>query len=241
MVNFVSLASAVLAIIALILSAIGMATNHWVDVTAPRSTAASALAANPVITNTALPGLTIAYNVHHYGLWVGCHVERSFGEQRSCAYIGNRCYSEVCWIRNNRDTTCRDAKVALADASCGAYQATRVLVCLGMIALVMGTSLLVVASCVSSGRVGASGAGATLLASLLLCIAFVVFYVKAYAGVEGAADWAKLGWSFVLLIIAWPVAAVAAVLGALGAVMVRDKDDGVEDIRNELQDGVRGW
>lgn len=237
MVNFVSLVSAILAIIALILSAIGMATNHWVDVTEPRSTAPTALAANPVITNTALPGLTISYNVHHYGLWVGCHVERSFGEQRSCAYIGNRCYSEVCWIRNNRDTTCRDAKVALAYAACGAYQATRVLVCLGMMALVMGTSLLVVASCVTSGRVGASGAGATLLAAFFLCIAFVVFYVNEYAGVDGAAEWAKLGWSFVLLIIAWPVAAVAAVLGALGAVMVRNKDDGVEDIRYDDQPG----
>ncbi|OSX68922.1 hypothetical protein BU14_2088s0002 [Porphyra umbilicalis] len=240
MVNFVTLVSAILSIIALVLAAVGMATNHWIDVTEPRSTATSAREANPVVTNTKLPGLTVSYNVHHYGLWVGCHVERSFGEQRSCAYIGNRCYSDVCWIRNDRDTTCLDAKVTLVDQSCTSYQFTRVLVCLGMILLVMGTSLLVVASCVTSGRVAASGSGLTLLSSLLLCIAFVVFYVKEYAGVDGASDWAKLGWSFVLLIISWPVAAVAAIVGALGAVMVRDKDDGVEDIRYDDQpaDGI---
>jgi len=211
MVNFVAGLAALLSFIALVLTAIGLSTNHWIDVDSPRSTAALAARLNPVVTNAELDNLRVNYDVSHYGLWVGCHVERDFGGEVSCAYIGASCYSDVCWIRNREDKTCLDRRVRLL-TNCAAYQATRALICIGTMVLIVGSSLLFVATCVLSRNLSLLGGLHTFVAGVCLMTAFAVFYAREYSG-PGVDGFASLGWSFILVIAGWPIAIVASLLG----------------------------
>jgi PMP-22/EMP/MP20/Claudin tight junction len=204
--NFVSLLAALLAFIALLLTAISIATNHWFNFSSPRPTAA---ALNPVRTNSNLAGLVIDYDVDHFGLWVGCHKDKTFNK-KSCAYIGNKCYSNVCWLRNKKDKTCRDDRV-VSIKNCAAYQATRVMASLGTLALIFGASLLVVSACVRSKPLAATGGLLTGVASFFLMIAFAVFFSRIYK--NDINKLGKIGWSFVLFIISWPLAFIASLLG----------------------------
>lgn len=205
--NFISLLAAILAFIALLLTAISIATNHWFQFDSPRSTPADPL--NPVRSNSKLSGLTIDYDMEHFGLWVGCHRDKTFNK-KSCAYIGNKCYSNVCWLRNKTDKTCLDSRQTPIQ-NCAAYQATRVMTVLGTMALIFGASLLVVSACVRSKPLAATGGLLTGIASFLLMIAFAVFFSRIFK--NDISSLGKIGWSFVLFIIAWPLAFVASLLG----------------------------
>lgn len=208
--NLMSLLAALLAFIALLLTAISIATNHWFKFDSPRP---EEFALNPVRTNSKLPGLTVDYDMDHFGLWVGCHRDKAFSK-KTCAYIGNRCYSNVCWLRNKKDKTCRDDR-QVPIQNCAAYQATRVMAVLGTLALIFGASLLVVAACVRSKPLAATGGLLTFLASLALMIAFAVFFANIFK--NGINDIGKIGWSFVLLIVAWPLAFLASLLGCVAS------------------------
>lgn len=220
--GLLSFLGALIALVSLILVAISLATNHWVDLD-DRPLNARASPMNPVRVNNKLPGLSVRYDLDHFGLWIGCHKEKTFGGKKSCAYIGNKCYSDVCWIRNKRDKTCMDNRVKPV-SNCAAFQATRVMAILGTLALIFGTALLVVSICVMSTALASTGALLTGIGSFLLMIAFAVFHKEIYK--DGSLDdIGKLGWSFVLLIIGWPLAFLASLLGCASSAAARKDRD----------------
>lgn len=129
----------------------------------------------------------------------------------SCGYIGSSCYSNVCWIRNGDDERCKDARVKPV-SNCSAYQATRAMTIIGTIFLIAGASVLVVSVFVTSRSLSSSGSLCTFLGGLFLMIAFAVFYDNI---VRPLNDIAGIGWSFILLIIAWPFAILAGLSGII--------------------------
>lgn len=219
--NFMSLLSAILAFIALILTAIALATNHWFTFTDPLTTAS---ALNPVRLNDELRGLDIEYRGDLLGLWVQCSRDLVFQKQ-SCAYVGNQCYSNTCWLRNKKEKTCKDDRYTPV-RNCAALQATRVLAVIGTLALIAGASLLVVSACVRSTPLAATGAVLTGVAAFFLMVAFAVFLdriVKDEIDTIG-----KISWSFILFIVAWPLATVSSLLGCAASGMNRGKEDAFE-------------
>lgn len=145
----------------------------------------------------------------------------------SCGYVGSKCYSNICWVRNNQDETCKDARVRPID-KCSAYQATRAMTIIGTIFLIVGASLLVVSVCVVSANLTTYGAVSTLVAATFLMIAFAVFLGGVFnAGDLG--DTAKIDWSFILLIVAWPLALLAGVLAFVARPAAKQVTDDMDE------------
>lgn len=178
---------------ALIILAVGMATDHWIDFKFGKSSKL-----NPTIVNDELKKkvveeqtrqrqsidftTTIEYNVRHYGLWIGCYLERN-AQVSSCAYVGSKCYTDVCWVRksaSSRSETCKDTRMAPL-TNCGAYQVTRAFICLAILLMVLGTSTQLV-SLMTYNRTLAAVAGViVVVASILAMMGFSIFYSEEFA------------------------------------------------------------
>lgn len=206
-----TLVAAFLSFASLVLVAISMATNYWVRFD-DRASEVSSL--NPIETNSQLTGLTLEYDLHYFGLWVGCHLERNF-DKKSCGYIGSSCYSNICWVRNKEDEVCKDARVKPVN-NCSAYQATRAMAIIGTIFLIAGASILVVSIFVTSRNLLSLGALCTFIGGFFLMIAFAVFYDNIFRRLD---DIASIGWSFILLIVAWPLAMLAGLSGIISTML----------------------
>lgn len=208
---------------ALILLAIGVATNRWVVLSQGNN------AFNPTVVNSKLAaqdkkaGITsstaeISYMVSHYGLWVGCHKERKGAV--SCAYIGASCYSNVCWIRKTAKSstrTCLRREMA-AVRNCVAYQVVRAFVVTGMLVVMIGIATQLV-SLVTVNRALAMMAGVTLFfGGLLVMIGFAVFYVEE-VGKSGLLEFGRVGYSLILVIVGWPMVLVAGLVSCFAASM----------------------
>lgn len=185
----------VLSFLALILLAVGMATDHWVDFLEGKSSPMNKFVTNNNLvklnTRSGLSALNqvssdrttnIEYNLKHYGLWIGCYQERS-NMTTSCAYIGSKCYTDVCWIRqsvDNRQETCKDSKVGPLP-NCTAYQFVRAFIIMGIILMVAGTSTQLV-SLMTFNRALAAVAGVVVFAAgILVLLGFSIFYGQEYA------------------------------------------------------------
>jgi hypothetical protein len=212
--NVVALCSAFLALLALVFTAVAMATNYWFVFNSRAPTSPPA-ALNPLTYNAQLPGVTVVYDLDHFGLWVGCFKERTYGGKSSCAYVGSKCYSNVCWIRNmnKADMTCLDSRVTPIRL-CGAYQVARAFTVIGVLVLIFGVALLIVSNCLASKPLSATGGLITGIAAFILMIAFAVFLNNVIKGAPIDAL-GKIGWSFALFIIAWPLCFVSCIMGML--------------------------
>lgn len=219
MANLVSALAAILSFSSLVLVAIAMATNSWVRFDYPRPNR-SATSVNPIVSNSKLSGLTLTYDLDYFGLWVGCHRELQFNKT-SCAFIGSSCYSNVCWTRNGNEKVCLDAPVG-ALSRCTGYRVVRAFTIIGTLFLILGAAVLLVSICVTSRNLVFLGTLFTSVGALCLMIAFAVFYTDVFRGGQ-LFEVSSLGWSFVLLIVAWPVAVVGAVIGLLGAFVTPSK------------------
>lgn len=106
--------------------------------------------------------------------------------------------------------------------NCSAYQATRAMTIIGTLFLIVAASLLVVAVCVDSGALAATGGLMSAIAGIFLMIAFAVFLasVVRQGGIDALGN---IGWSFILLIVAWPLCILAAVFGCLASAL-REKE-----------------
>lgn len=93
---------------------------------------------------------------------------------------------------------------------------------IGTIFLVLGSSILVVSVWVSSNSLSIAGTISTLLASVFLMIAFAVFYDRNFNYLD---DIGSIGWSFILLIVAWPLAFVAFLLGIPASLQSEKRDE----------------
>lgn len=222
MVNILSALSALLSFISLVLIAISLATSYWARITSRTNTSL-----NPILENTELTNPIIRYDVEHLGLWVVCYKERTLDET-SCGYVGSSCNADICWIRtssnsNDDKKTCKKNRVSVID-NCAAYQAVRAMAIIGTIFLIIGSSLLVVSSCFSSKALIRSGAILTFLATLFLMIAFAVWTAEIYRQ-PGLNDIGKIGWSFILFIVAWPLAFLASLLGCFAAAREKRESD----------------
>lgn len=188
----------ILSFVALIILAVGMATDHWVDFTDKKSSSLNTYIVNNNLQQaSARSGLSslnqvandlttnIQYNMKHYGLWIGCYQER-FNGTTSCAYIGSKCYTDVCWIRKTPGDvkeTCKDTKVGPLP-NCTAYQFVRAFVVMGIILMVAGTSTQLV-SLMTYNRSLAAVAGVVVFAAgILVLLGFSVFYGQEYARKE---------------------------------------------------------
>jgi uncharacterized membrane protein len=183
-----------LSFVALILLAVGMATDHWVDFELGKSSPL-----NPTIVNDKLVKkmdtrspfklsaavdftTNIEYNVRHYGLWIGCYMERS-SKVNSCAYIGSKCYTNVCWVRksaSSRTETCKDTRMQPL-ANCGAYQVTRAFICLAILFMVLGTSTQLVSLMTYNRTLAAVAGVVVVIASVLAMMGFSIFYGEEFA------------------------------------------------------------
>lgn len=224
--NAANVAAAVVSLVSLALIAIAMATNSWVRFDYPRPQSPEASSINPPILNTDLDGLSLRYDLDYFGLWVGCHREDSFNKI-SCGFIDSFCYSRICWTRNRKDKTCKKDRVG-AISNCAAYRSTRAFTVLGLIALVFGAAILLVTTCVTSRRLVWSGSILTGVSALFTMIAFVIFYMAVFR--EGDLDnVGTIAWSFIMLIISWPLATLAMILSIIGALSTPGKSDDYED------------
>ncbi|CAN8072888.1 unnamed protein product [Agarophyton chilense] len=210
MANLVGAGAALLSFAALVLATIAIASNYWLKLSLGPDAPVDTL--NPTTLDDTFSDLTITYKLQHIGLWVGCHREISF-DKRSCAYIGSSCYTNVCWVRNGVDDACNNFRL-LPVSNCSAYQAARAMTVIGTIFLILGSSILVVSVCVASQTLSTTGAVLTFLSSIFLMIGFAVFYDNTYKHLN---EIASIGWSFVLIIVAWPLAFVASVIGVLAS------------------------
>lgn len=214
---------ACLSLISLILLAVGVATNSWLVLDKVDSQL------NPRLTNSNLSdterkaGLTyditkVIYSVARIGLWIGCHTELKGAV--SCAYIGFRCTSEVCWVRKSGElssTTCMTEAVRPV-VNCAAYQAVRGLLVLGLLMLVIGVATQVV-SLVTLNRTLAMLAGMIIfMSAVFVMTAFAVFFNENWAGSK-LYSIGQLGYSFKVIIASWPIALFAGVSSCFAASM----------------------
>lgn len=220
-----NITAAFLSFLSLTLVAISMATNYWIRFTYPRTSPEAPLK-NPFVTNTELTNLRLEYDVDYFGLWVGCHREQSFNKI-SCGFIGTSCYSTICWTRNRKEKTCQDSRI-IPLANCSAYRATRALMILGTLFLIIGAAIFLVSTCVTSQNLTSCGTLITALAGLFLLIAFVVFYVVVFTQ-SGLNEIANIAWSFVLLIVAWPIAILSVLIGVIAACSTKSKPQLLDD------------
>lgn len=213
MVNAANVTAAILAFFSLAFVAIALATNSWTKFETPRP--ASSTDVNPLVINDELPGLRLQYDLDYFGLWVGCHRESSF-DAISCAFISSSCSSSVCWTRDSSERTCMPATIGAIATSCMAFRVVRAFTILATIFLVFGAALLLVATCVTSRPLLWAASVLNFLAVICLCLSFVVFYVVVFqkSGVNGIA---KLSWSFIMLVVSWPLAAIATLFSILSA------------------------
>ncbi|PXF45414.1 hypothetical protein BWQ96_04829 [Gracilariopsis chorda] len=229
MVKLYPIVGAFLSLVSLVLLAVGVATNSWIVLDQIDGRL------NPRMINTKLSAaelrvglpndLTkITYSVSTVGLWIGCHKEHKGAV--TCAYVGFRCFSDVCWIRKTTASTSRTCleQSIQSIVNCTAYQAVRGLLILALLALVIGLSIQVV-SLVSINRSLAMLAGVILfVAGLLTMTAFAVFYSENWAKTS-LSSIGHLGYSFKLVIASWPICLFAAVLSCVAASMgLRHKD-----------------
>ena len=147
--------------------------------------------------------------------------------QISCGYIGASCYSDICWILNENEQACDKTKVKPV-SECAGYQATRAFAIMGVIFLILGCSLLCVSICVSSRNISAFGSYSTFFAGILLMIAFAVFQGNVFTAGD-LNKIGKIGYSFVLFIIAWPLAILAAVIGIIASMTSSKDSQGFDD------------
>lgn len=99
---------------------------------------------------------------------------------------------------------------------------------LGTLILIIGAATLLVATCVTSQNLVWFGTVCIFVAALFLMIAFAIFYNNVFKQ-TGLKDVASIAWSFVMLIVSWPLAIVAGILGILGAVSTPSKPYGMDD------------
>lgn len=182
-----------LSFVALILLAVGMATDHWIDFELGKSSPL-----NPKIVNDELVQkiearsgktaraidftTTIEYNVRHYGLWIGCYMERS-AQVNSCSYIGSKCYTDVCWVRkssNDRTETCKDTRMKPL-TNCGAYQFTRAFICIAILLMILGTSTQMVSLMTYNRTLAAVAGVVVVIASIIAMMGFSIFYSEEFA------------------------------------------------------------
>lgn len=223
MVKVYPIIGSVLSLTSLLLLAIGATTNKWVILTQTRSDV------NPPVVNSKLGstetrlGVTkstfkISYSVAHFGLWIGCHKEHKSAV--SCAYIGARCYSNVCWIRQTlkvRTKTCLDHRF-VPISSCVAFQFVRAFITVGMILLLVGVCTQCV-SLITIKRSLAMLAGLIVFtAGLFVMVGFAIFYSEGWLK-SGLTAIGHRGYSFTLVIISWPLALFGGIISCFAASM----------------------
>lgn len=228
--RFVPACGGLLSLIALILLAVGMATDHWIDFEVGKSSTL-----NPTIVNDELVAqiearsgraaraidftTTIEYNVRHYGLWIGCYMERS-AQVNSCSYIGSKCYTDVCWVRksaNDRTETCKDTRMTPL-TNCGAYQFTRAFICIAILLMILGTSTQIVSLMTYNRTLAAVAGVVVVISSVVAMIGFSIFYSEEFAK-NGISSAARIGYSLILIAFAWPMMLVSGIMSCCAASM----------------------
>lgn len=215
---------AFISLTALIILAVGASTNKWVILqqTSP--------GLNPTLVNSNLKptqqtrlGFTsstteISYVIAHYGLWFSCH--REHRGALSCAFVGAKCHSNVCWVRQttvSRTPTCLQRRVA-SIRNCVAFQFVRLFVVIATVLMLLGVCAQFV-SVIAVKRSLAMLAGIIVFASgLFVLIAFGIFYSEEWLK-PSLKNIAKIGWSFHLVIAAGPIALLGGVISCFAASM----------------------
>lgn len=224
MVKVYPVVGAIISLAALIILAIGASTNKWIILqqTNPKL--------NPTVVNSNLKstqqsrlGITssttdISYMVSHYGLWFSCH--REHRGALSCAFVGGKCHSNVCWIRQTTITktpTCLK-QIVSPIRNCVAYQFVRLFVVVATVLLLLGVCAQLV-SVITVKRSLAMLAGIIVFASgLFVLVAFGIFYSEEWLK-PALRSVAKIGWSFYLVIAAGPAALIGGVISCFAASM----------------------
>jgi hypothetical protein len=206
----------VTSLVSLLIFAVGIATDHWINFQKTK-------ALNPEIVNDQLQvasgskftndsTLMIRYNVRHYGLWIGCYMQRP-NLTISCAYIGSRCYTNVCWVRRagiQKQETCKNTRMKPL-TNCGGYQFVRVMVCIAILGMIIGTSTQLVSVLISNRSLAAMSGIIVFVSGFLVMIAFSIFYSEEFSK-NHANTIGSIGYSLILVAVSWPLMFVAGVL-----------------------------
>jgi hypothetical protein len=227
--RFLVLCGGVISLASLLILAVGIATNHWINF--HKSTNL-----NPDIVNDQIQvasgskvksDLTtnITYTVRHYGLWVGCYMER-VNRTMSCAYIGSHCYTNVCWIRRaglQKQQTCKDTRMKPL-TKCAGFQFVRVLLCLAVLFMLIGTSAQLVCVVTLNRSLAAMSGIIVFVSGFLVMVGFSVFYSEEFSK-NHIHTIASIGYSLILVAIAWPLMFLSGIISCCFAGADNDEKD----------------
>lgn len=229
MVNAATVTAAIISFISLALIAIALATNSWIRFDTSKEGTDDYNKFNELITNTQFHGLELQYSMVYFGLWVGCYHETFISDNEiSCGFVSSRCNATICWTRNYQEKTCQEDPVQPLANRCTAFRTTRAFTILGTLFLVFGAALLLVATCMTSSRLVWSATIFNAIAFVFALLSFVVFYMGVFKA-NSLSTVTNMGWSFIMLIVAAPLAFFATVFSLLGAVSTPVKEYGYEE------------
>lgn len=216
--RFIPLCGGILSFVALLLLAVGTATDHWINLTGTKGINGPIVNTELVDSNALALDVTtrITYHTKHYGLWIGCYLEQA-NQVKSCAYVNTQCKTYVCWIREekNRVGTCMQNRV-MPLTNCTAYQFVRAFVVIGVILMVLGTSTQLVSLMTFNRTLAAIAGLVVFLAGFCVMIGFSIFYNEEYA-TNGAREIGGVGYSLILIAFAWPAMMLSGVLSCCSA------------------------
>lgn len=216
--NFTLIGSTTLICVSLLCAVVSLATDHWVDYSRSHVTL------NPKIENDEFRNSgegeirsSINYQVSNYGMWIACYMEEEGA--KSCAFINGACKTNVCWTRESetsKATTCKSARIE-AVRSCDTLQATRALFCIGTLLLTVASSLAVVSCCTHSRTLAATGGFFSFTSGLVLMSSFGLLFGGELSKHHIVGKIATVGYSLILLCLAWPSALLAGLLSCFSA------------------------
>lgn len=229
MVNAATVTAAIISFVSLALIAIALATNSWIRFDTKKEGSDNYTKLNGLISNTQFPGLELQYSMVYFGLWVGCYHETFISDNEiSCGFVSSRCNANICWTRNYQNKTCQDDPVQPLANKCTAFRTTRAFTILGTLFLVFGAALLLVSTCMTSSRLVWSATVFNAVAVIFALLSFVVFYLGVFKP-NALPSVANMGWSFIMLIVAGPLAFFATIFSGLGAMSTPTKQYGYEE------------
>jgi len=192
-----------ISLVAWVLCTVGLATSHWIDFTSPSSV-------NPAVN---VPGTNVNYFVRNYGPFAVC-IQAVNSPSTTCATIKWNCDFNLCALPSGSGGSgsgvCLSQPVRPIGDNCEAFNATRIIVCIGgffaMLAFIAYLAGFKRASRVTLGAIS------SILAFVFIMIPFALFYAVLYKD-TGASEVGSYGYSFALIIASFPIALVAGILG----------------------------